>query len=75
MLARFMKRFFFMINENADRYREKLWQKFNFSENNKFPPKSVIKQKLLQITDFSKMSVVGVEYWQICQIEGKMRAK
>ena len=64
-----------MINENADRYREKLWQKFNFSENNEFPPKSVIKPKLLQITDFSKMSVVSVEYRQICQIEGKMRAK
>ena len=64
-----------MINENADRYREKLWQKYTFSENNEFSPKSVIKPKLLQITDFSKMSVVSVEYRQICQIEGKMRAK
>ena len=64
-----------MINENADRYREKLWQKYIFPENNEFPPKSVIKPKLLQITDFSKMSVVSVEYRQICQIEGKMRAK
>ena len=64
-----------MINENADRYREKLWQKYIFSENNEFSPKSVIKPKLLQITDFSKMSVVSVEYRQICQIEGKMRAK
>ena len=64
-----------MINENADRYREKLWQKYTFSENNKLFPKSVIKPKLLQITDFSKMSVVSVEYRQICQIEGKMRAK
>ena len=64
-----------MINENADRYREKLLQKFNFPENNEFSPKSVIKPKLLQITDFSKMSVVSVEYRQICQIEGKMRAK
>ena len=64
-----------MINENADRYREKLWQKYTFSENNEFSSKSVIKPKLLQITDFSKMSVVSVEYRQICQIEGKMRAK
>ena len=64
-----------MINENADRYREKLWQKYTFSENNEFSLKSVIKPKLLQITDFSKMSVVSVEYRQICQIEGKLRAK
>ena len=64
-----------MINENADRYREKLWQNYTFSENNELFPKSVIKPKLLQITDFSKMSVVSVEYRQICQIEGKMRAK
>ena len=64
-----------MINENADRRGGKVSQKYTFPENNEFSPKSVIKQKLLQITDFSKMSVVGVEYRQICQIEGKMRAK